>query len=428
VTFLARLTALTATPSRVVVLALAAFVLRLAAGLCSGAFVPPRDPWQHGYEVGAVAVALAQGRGFSDPFGEPTGPTAAVGPLVPAIWAVAVALFGAHSRGAWTCWVLLDMLASSAAVIATWRLGRRAAGDTVGALAALAWCVHPVVLATSGTWLGTASFMALLVPVVVERFLALASDGSPGERHVTSRAAVDAGAMLGVSLWIEPHLLAFGAGFVVLQALRRKCVVARRSLVALALALALVTPWAARNVLVFGRPVFLRSWLGPELLLGAVAGPGEPTPIGWHPTRSPEEMSRLRQLGEPRYAAEKLGQAVATIRERPGRWILAACWRMSNFWLGRSSWWRGASDHPVLSGAASLRGLAHLVPALLAVAGLILGWRRWRVACLAMAMLFAVWTLTYGLTHVEARYRRPIEPAMLACAGMAIVQAVERRR
>ena len=66
------------------------FVVRVALVAQAGRVEMPSRAWDRGYEVGAVAAAVADGRGFADPFGEPTGPTAAVGPAVPALWALAM--------------------------------------------------------------------------------------------------------------------------------------------------------------------------------------------------------------------------------------------------------------------------------------------------------------------------------------------------
>ena len=118
--------------------------LLLLAGFATGAFEPPPGRWERGYEVGAVAVALADGRGFADPFLSETGPSAAVGPLLPFLWSLLIRAFGAQSAAAWAGFVLLNMLFSALVVPALHALGLRCGGAALGFVAALAWTLHPV--------------------------------------------------------------------------------------------------------------------------------------------------------------------------------------------------------------------------------------------------------------------------------------------
>src|SRR5258705_2144982 len=51
-----------------------------------------------GWEMGRIGAALASGRGFSDPFGPPTGPTAWEPPLYPHLIAGVFQVFGVYSK------------------------------------------------------------------------------------------------------------------------------------------------------------------------------------------------------------------------------------------------------------------------------------------------------------------------------------------
>jgi hypothetical protein len=401
------------------VLTLAAFGLRLAALAGTGALEPPPGRWEHGYEVGAVAVALSEGRGFADPFLSRTGPTAAVGPALPALWALLVLAFGPYSAGAWAGFLVLNAAFSALCVPAAAALGRRCGGPVVGLVAAVAWTVHPVGVFGPTTYQGASGLFALFVTLTIERVVALEqADGSGAAR---ARPALQVGAWLGLGLWVEPLLLPAALLWLLVTVARRRWALARAALLGGALAAALAAPWLVRNALVFEEPVFLRSWAGPELLLGAAAGPGEPTPVGLHPSRDPEQMRRLIELGEPAYAREQASRAFELIAGRPAAWSAAVGWRWTAFWLGRLAWWRPAPDHPSALGALSaLRGSVHAVPALLAAAGL------WRVRRLrpasarVLAVLFLAYPVTYALTHVEARYRHPLEPTVTVAAALLL--------
>ena len=56
-----------------------------------------------GWEMGRIGASLASGRGFSDPFGPPTGPTAWEPPLYPYLIAAVFQVFGIYSRGVGVC-------------------------------------------------------------------------------------------------------------------------------------------------------------------------------------------------------------------------------------------------------------------------------------------------------------------------------------
>ena len=402
-----------------VTLTAVALLLRVVACWVTGAFETPSGRWEHGYEVGAVAVSLAEGRGFSNPFLSGSGPTAAVGPALPWVWSLLLRVFGAYSAAAWTGFVLLNALFSALVVPAVHALGRRCAGPGLGLLAALAWALHPVGVFGPTGYQSASGLFALFVTLTLERLVAI--EQADGEGLPLRRLALTAGVCFGAGLWVEPLLLPVWLLWLGWALVRRRVPLLRAGLVASLLAAAIATPWFLRNLVVMEAPVFLRSWAGPELYLGAVAGPGEPTPIHLHPTRSPEEMRELIRVGEVRYARDKGRDAMALIVDDPGRWVSACSWRYAAFWLGRLSWWGYAPDHPVAPGLSSLaRGFVFLVPTLLAVVGL---WRtRGRRPAAVRVLLLAglAYPVTYGLTHVEARYRYPLEPAITVAAVLAL--------
>src|SRR5690606_33567784 len=61
-----------------------------------------------GAEYYSIALALNDGRGFSDPFGEPTGPTAWMPPLYPVFMAVLQRILGNKGDVAWTVVLLMN--------------------------------------------------------------------------------------------------------------------------------------------------------------------------------------------------------------------------------------------------------------------------------------------------------------------------------
>lgn len=409
------------TPRGLVALTLAALALRVIACWATGAFESPPGRWEHGYEVGAVAVSLAEGRGFANPFLSESGPTAAVGPALPFAWSLLIRIFGSYSAGAWAGFVVLNCLFSALVVPALHALGRRCGGASLGLLAALVWTLHPVGVFGPTGYQSASGLFALFVTVTLERLVAL-EQADAGERTLR-RLALSAGAWFGAGLWVEPLLLPVWLLWLGWALVRRRVPLVRAGLVAALFAAAIATPWFLRNLVVMEAPVFLRSWAGPELYLGAVAGPGEPTPIELHPTRSRAEMLELLRVGEVQYAHDKGRTALELVRERPGRWVASCAWRWGAFYLGRLSWWGYSPEHPVAPGAASLlRGAVHVAPALLGAVGLWRFRRRRRAAVRVLLLAALAYPVTYGLTHVEARYRHPLEPAIAVAAVLAFLR------
>ncbi len=409
------------TPASILLIAI---VARLSALAIGGDLSLPATTWERGYEVGAVARSVGAGEGFADPFGVGTGPTAVVSPLLPAIWGAALSLAAPDESIAWRFVLVLVALASALVAPLLLTAGGRLGAVHAGLFASIAWALHPgAVLSVRSRLPGIFPLLAtwaIVEIVLLHRSLVHGDGDGAASRRSRWRGAARAGIALGASLWAEPLLAPFAAVWCALLAVRLGARRARPALAALALAALIISPWIARNAWTLG-VVSPRSWAGPELLLGATAGPGEPTPIGLHPTRSPDERQRFIAAGEAAYVREAASRAAALVAERPARWLAACAWRTGVFWLGRASWWRPAADQPLLAGSASaLRGPLHAALAVAAWLALVVLWRRRHAIAVPLAILFASYPVTYALTHVEARYRLPIEPLMLLAIGLAL--------
>jgi len=284
-------------------------------------------------------------------------------------------------------------------------------GDGFALAVATIWSLHPVALLLARGYLSSLAWFALAVTVVVERMLAV-------EQGRERRPWLTCGLALGASAWIEPLMGPVALAWIVLSlAFRRPH--ARAALLAGIVAALVIAPWCARNAVMFGTPS-PRATGAPEMWLGALAGPGEETPIRMHPSRNRVELEHLAAVGERAFNREKLDATRALIAADPVRWAGACAWRLGNFWLGRLSWWRASPDQPIVAGPLSaLRGALHAGLALFALAGLIAAWRSVPATRL-IALVLAVYPLVYALTHVEARYRLPIEPLLALSAALLL--------
>lgn len=261
----------------------------------------------------AVARSLLAGRGFADPFGFPTGPTAVYAPLHPLLLAAILRIFGDSPAAAIpallveatihvACLVLLVRI--SAAVFASWVPGLLAA-------AAVLACTRP-----SPQW---ENGMAALAAEVF--FLCL-----------LTRGAATVGIIAGLGWLISPSLilLSLPAAFF----LRSGRYAARMAVVALFA----TAPWLVRNALAFQTPVFLRDNFGLELFISNndLAGPGQRDALHryrlLHPNENAAAARELIRSGEPRYFSQLQSEAFQWIRHHPRRFLVLTVERIGLWW------------------------------------------------------------------------------------------------
>lgn len=255
---------------------------------------------QHfGAEYYGVARALLDGRGFSDPFDEPTGPTAWVAPFYPVLIATLLAVFKSKSAAAWAVLFLTNL-----SIIFT--------GTTVYALARRcsrvlpAWLCVPFFVAwtyaysfwfyslTGDIWLMMLLFT--FMTIVVYRYLQL------GEMKVWVW-----GLLGGLAAVISPTL-ALGWGCWLALFFFRARGERRRWAMAAAIAALAAAPWAVRNAVQFGRFIPVKSNAPYELFqstVGDTDGLLDAQTFMLHPYVRLEERFLYAQVGEAEYLASK---------------------------------------------------------------------------------------------------------------------------
>jgi hypothetical protein len=296
-------------------LALTGLLLLAAAALArnSPRLAPGMFDWA---EPGNVAAALAEGRGFSDPFDGQTGATAWVSPLPVWIEAGTFLLLGVKTAAAARALLLLTVLGLAAAN-ALLLDALAPFGRWLGPVAAAAFVAYCALLpggplaVLSEAWLDI-----LLSALLLWSVLAVDRSPSPG-----ARAALVAVALLAP---LESAGLAVAAGIAVLavawRARRDPRALAVPALAALAAALA-VGGWALRNHAALGRfiPLKSNSWF--ELNLANVDSadglPRMETVLRRLPFFDVQEFNRYAALGEVRYVDSFRAPALAALRADP---------------------------------------------------------------------------------------------------------------
>ncbi len=366
-----------------------------------------------GTEEVAIAHALAGGKGFADPFKEPTGPTAHSSPAYPNLLSLVYRAVRSDPKVAELVKEALATVVASAqfallpllAVVGGLPL---AAGVIAGLLGGLL-PLHPY-LEVKGEWSAVWCGLVLLL-------LTLLLLRRKRERESLADTALN-GLAFGVSLWFTPVFLPVIAGWLLVELWLARQRRIRHALTAVllsgAIAVLLQIPWALRNAHVLGKPVWNRDNLGLELQL-AFQDYARPYYLDTranlaahqvefaHPNSSAKEAAQVRHLGEIAYNAMKLAQAREWIGAHPGRTLGLIAARTVEFWF------------PVRTG--SVRFLLASALSLLAWWG---WWRMQHGSRLLFAALGVIWLgypLIYYLIQTEPRYAYPIFWSKLLAAG-----------
>ena len=369
-----------------------AFVLRVAASLV----VPHKDIWATAGELGNLARSLATGQGFSNPFAVPTGSTAWAPPLYPLLLATIFKVFGVFSHASMIVTFLFQITTSTLTCIPIFLLGAELGNEKLAEWAGWCWACYPyfVLLPALFVWDTTLDAFLLswilLITLRLNRRPRLPWWGILG--MVWAIAALDNPALLTVM----PICL----GWLLWQ---RRPGSATRLIAGSAILLLIfslgIAPWCWRNWKVFGTFVPIRSSFGENLWLGNHAGGTGRSRYGEHANENPREMRRFQQLGEIAYIATRKEAAIAYIRNHPKQFLRKVTYRALYWWfaLGESS--------AVFVFYAALGAIT--------MGGLLLTLRAGRSDWFLIALTVVAFPLTYYLVDVLARYRHPVEPAMV---------------
>jgi hypothetical protein len=375
--------------------------VRIAFLTLSGTYVFRPDYFGFGWEAGRIASALAGGRGFSDPFHGPTGPTAWLAPLYPFVLAGIFKLFGTYAPLSGWITLAFNSACSAATSVVLFRLGAELFNEGTGRLAGWTWALLPYAIYWPTRVVWDTCLTAFLLALVVLLTIRLGRARSRGPWALY-------GLTWGLLALANPVALSFTPVswiWVLLERRRRGVSSLPGALGAGALALACVAPWLARNSVAFGGPVFIRDNFGAELRLGNGPGGLGEWMFWLHPTQDREQLARYRRMGEAAYVDERGREALAFIAGHPRLFLANTARRIYWFWCGTT---KGEPDDPFLL----LRAIAFTATSLLSFLGLAGMVRARRREGLLFAGLLILFPLVYYVTFVLVRYRHPIEPEM----------------
>jgi GT2 family glycosyltransferase len=362
-----------------------------------------------GWEVGRIAYSLANGRGFSAPFGGDTGPTAWVAPIYPWIVSLTFRAFGDYSRGAAFAVLTLNSLFAALTCWPIYRTARRVFGEQVAVWSGWTWALLPYIIFWAVRVYWDTSLTALLLTTLL--MLTLEMDGD-----ARWSSWFGYGLLWGVAALTNASVLSFlpfSGGWLVWQLRRRGKPFLAPAAVGAAVFWLTLMPWLVRNYEMFGRPVFIKDSFGLELRCG-----NNPIAEGvwvseYHPSQSVVANAKFQGMGELAFVAEQGRLAREWIAENPRRFAELTMRRVIFYWDGLPRL------NPV-PGLAVIKNSLFLATSLLAWGGLLLAWKRRKCGVFLFASLLIFFPLVYYVCFPEPRYRHPIDP-MLVILGVYLV-------
>ena len=365
-----------------------------------------------GWEMGRIGASLASGRGFSDPFGPLTGPTAWEPPLYPYLVGGVFQVFGIYSRASAFVLLTINSVFSALTCVPIFLIAKRIFSEKVAVGSAWAWALLPNVMFWCTRWVWETSLSALLLAAIF--WLALTLEDREGWLPW-----VQFGLLWGITALNSTSLLSFlpAAG---LWAWYRRAKTGKRSLAGVLLAsvvfFACIAPWLVRNERTFGKFIFIRDNFGSELRLGNGNGADGTWMEYLHPTQDVYAMRQYQAMGESAYIALRKREAVDYIKADYARFARLCFKRFIYFWAGppkaTQPWWMNDAKNSLF-----------LASSVLMFWGLGRALRQRRPGAWLLFWLILLVPAIYYIVFPSPRYRVPIEPEMTILCVFLLTEA-----
>ena len=365
-------------------------------------FSSSEPQYEHlGGEYFNIAQALVDGRGFSDPFGGQTGPTAWMPPLFPCLLALMLALLQDKSLVA-SAVVLLTNVALVVTGVCLFRVAaqfRPRVSLWLCVAIYVGWLVafyDWLLLLTHDIWL-----LALLTA-----FMLLALVGQSHERRVN---AWSWGTLGGAAALASPAL-AFAWGGVTLHRLWRWPEQRKSAVRCLLLASLIAAPWLARNAYHFGAGAGLKSNLFFEAYQATfIDDDGIPDlrSIAQHPYNSPVARHDYAELGETAFLNQYRRKFLRELALEPDRYLYGTANRALAATVRHVPLLPTEFAPPV-----RLEQLVYPLPVLAGLLALLVRWHDKR-ALTPVALLYVLYLAPYVLISFYLRYALALTPVLI---------------
>jgi 4-amino-4-deoxy-L-arabinose transferase-like glycosyltransferase len=401
-----------------------------------------------GWEIGRIAYSLANGHGFSSPFGGDTGPSAWTAPVYPWIVSLAFRVFGSYTHAASFALLTFNSLCAALTCWPIYRTARRIFNEKVAVWSGWVWALLPYIIYWSVRQVWETSLTALLFSLAFMLTVEM-----EGDDRLTSW--IGFGVLWGVIGLTNPScllFLPFAGCWLAYQLIRRGKSFLLPAVVGAILFWITLLPWLARNYEAFHEPVFVRDNVGVEVRCG-----NNPLAEGiwvgmYHPSQNPILYRQYLEMGEAAYSATQASLAKQWISENPRQYAVLTFRRFVFFWNGvpRSSntveWMRqhprrwatrtfwpvifntdGSPRNSLVQALEQARTSLFLATSLLSLGGLFFAIRNRVHAVFLFVCVMVFYPLVYYVSFPLPRYRHPIEPILTMLAVYLFAQVSSRR-
>ncbi len=294
----------------------------MAVGLAARLAVIPflyhewMDPFvvEH-WAFGRVARSLITGHGFGNVFAD-TGATSVLPPVYACLLAAVFRLFGDHTASSVIAALAINSLFSVLTCVPVFLLARQVSGDRVAKWAGWGWALSPYGIYYGADWAWSTRLVTLELAWLF--FFAWRLENSS-----RTRDWLLFGLFGGFAALTEPVVLSvvplLGLWTLYLRYRQRRTW--KLPMIAAAVAaLAIMSPWIARNYELFHHFIPVRSGFGLELYIGNNGYSERWVNSSLHPNHNDAELAEYERDGEIAYMDHKLQQGKAYIRS-PSRMV-----------------------------------------------------------------------------------------------------------
>jgi len=380
-------------------------------------FKSAENNFNFGWEMGRIGEAIAAGRGFSDPFGAPTGPTAWEPPFYPYLIAGAFRIFGMYSQASAFALLTINSLFSALTCIPIFLIARTIFSEKVAIGSAWTWALLPYVISWCVRLVWETSLSAFLLAVIL--WLTLTLEERDGLKPWLWFGLLWAIAALNSTVLLS-FLPASGLWAWYRRAKRHKPSLAGVALAAV-IFVACITPWLVRNHHTFGKFIFIRDNFGAELRLGNGNGADGTWMQYLHPTQDLYALHQYTAVGELAYIDMRKRQALKYIQANYPRFVLLCLKRFVYFWNGpprlAKIWW-----------LAEVKDSLFLACSVLMFWGLGRALRQRKPGAWLLFWLILSYPAIFYVVFALPRYRRPIEPEIAILGVYLLTEAGDKKR
>ncbi len=360
----------------------------------------PRHP-----ETYRIAYNLYEHGQFANPFiAAETGLSAHLAPVFPSLLAGLMMIFGDKSAGVYAIQLVAVLVLALQLSLYPFFSRTLGMGSLSGAIGASLW-----ILAKPCPFYGWEAFYASF---------ALAGACGLYRRHLALQRPAGStwvlGCVMGLLSLLVPTALPVLGTWLTWDIWQRRAVFFKKFLLPLVLLPAvIVLPWTIRNYHVFHRFILVRDDLGLELAVSnndCAQFSMEQNFNGcfqrFHPNRSPQEVRKVIDLGEPDYNQLRLREALDWIKAHPRRFARLSIYRFIAWWMPTESGTLRYADYAG-KGRQLERFVIYLMT-LLSSAGLMILFRRDFKSAVVCASCLAVFPTIYYFVEYQDRYRYPV--------------------